>query len=51
MDMIGEFANRVFNSFRPIFDWAINNWSVTITILAMMIFLSGRQRRLNQRRH
>ncbi|MGE5216844.1 MAG: hypothetical protein ACM3SP_07570 [Chloroflexota bacterium] len=51
MNMIGEFASRVFNNLSPVFDWALNNWSVTLTILAMVIYLAGKQRRLNQRRH
>jgi hypothetical protein len=51
MNMIGEFANRIFGGLGPIFDWALNNWSITMMIIIMMIYRSGKQRRLHQHRH
>jgi hypothetical protein len=51
MNMIGEFANRLIGSISPIFDWALNNWAITMMVLIMMIYRSGKQRRLYQHRH
>ena len=51
MNMIGEFANRIIGGISPIADWALNNWWVTMLVLILMIYRSGKQRRLYQHRH
>lgn len=51
MDMLGEFAGRIFLELKPIIDWSLNNWAVTIILLAVMIYGAGRQRRINHHRH
>ena len=49
MDMIGEFVSRLFVELRPLTDWALRNWSVTMIALVALIYWSVRQKRL--RRH
>jgi len=49
MDMIGEFVRRLFVELRPLTDWALRNWSVTMIALVALIYWSVRQKRL--RRH
>ena len=50
MDMIGEFAGRLFLELKPIIDWSLANWAVTMIVLVMMIYWAGKQRRLNRHR-
>jgi len=50
MDMIGEYATRLFSNLRPFLDWAIANWVITVLILGMLIYGAGRQAR-RRRRH
>lgn len=30
MDMLGEFAGRMFLRLKPIIDWSLNHWAVTV---------------------
>ena len=45
MDMIGEFAARLYLELRPITEWALRNWLPTLAILVGLIYWAGRQRR------
>lgn len=49
MDSIGEYVGRLFLELRPIIDWALRNWAITLVVLVALIFWSTRQKRL--RRH
>ena len=45
MEMIGEFAARLYLELRPIIEWALRNWLPTLAILVGLIYWAGRQRR------
>jgi hypothetical protein len=45
MEMLGNFAARIFLDLKPIIDWSLNNWAVTVIVLAVMIYGAGKQRR------
>jgi len=45
MEMLGEFAGRMFLRLKPIIDWSLNHWAVTVGILAVMILGAGKHRR------
>lgn len=49
MDMIGEFVKRLFLELRPIIEWALGHWAVTLIALVALIYWSARQKRF--RRH
>jgi hypothetical protein len=51
MDIIGEYAARLFSSFRPILEWAIAHWAITIVVLGMLIYGAGKQGRHHHRHH
>jgi hypothetical protein len=50
MDIIGEYATRLFSNLRPFLDWAIANWAITLLVLGMLIYGAGKKRR-HRRRH
>lgn len=50
MDMLSEFARRIFLDLKPFVDWLLNHWAVTVIVLAFMIYGSGKQRRPNHHR-
>ena len=45
MDMLGEFAGRIFLHLKPIIDWSLNHWAITVAVLAVMILGAGKHRR------
>lgn len=45
MDIIGEFAGRIYLELRPVTEWALRNWLPTIAVLGGLIYWAGRQRR------
>jgi hypothetical protein len=45
MDMLGEFAGRMFLHLKPIIDWSLNHWAITVAVLAVMILGAGKHRR------
>lgn len=46
MDVIGEFAARLYYyQLRPLTEWALGNWLVTMAILVGLIYWAGRERR------
>ena len=45
MDLIGEFAARLYYTLRPLTDWALRNWLPTMAILVALIYWAGRQHR------
>jgi hypothetical protein len=45
MDMLGNFAGRIFLDLKPVLDWSLNHWIVTVVVLAVMIYGAGKQRR------
>jgi hypothetical protein len=47
MDIVGEFAARLYIELRPLTEWALRNWLPTLAILAGLIFWAGRQRRVH----
>lgn len=49
MDMLSEFAHRMFLDLKPFIDWSLNHWAVTLIALAVMIYGAGKQRRANHR--
>ncbi|HEY7218277.1 MAG TPA: hypothetical protein VH985_07770 [Candidatus Binatia bacterium] len=48
MHVIGEFAGRFLRSLIRLIDWAMNNWTITMIVLVMLIYWAGRQRRLDR---
>jgi len=48
MDVIGEFAERLFLVLKPVIDWALGNWAATMIVLVMLIYWAGKQKRLNR---
>ena len=48
MDMIGEFIGRLFWELRPIIEWALGHWAVTMIFIVGLIYWAGRQRRINR---
>ncbi len=44
MDFVGDFAFRIFSELRPLFDWALGNWVVTLPVLGLLIFGAGKYR-------
>lgn len=48
MDIIGEFAARLYLALRPLAEWALGNWLPTLAILAGLIYWAGRQRRVHR---
>ncbi len=50
MDMLSEFAHRIFLDLKPLIDWLLNHWAVTLIMLAVMIYGAGRQRRVHHHR-
>lgn len=48
MEMIGEFAARIFLALQPLTEWALRNWLPTMAILAGLIYWAGRQRRMHR---
>jgi hypothetical protein len=48
MDIIGEFVARIFSEVRPLTDWALGNWYLTVGILAALIYWAGSQRRTHR---
>jgi hypothetical protein len=48
MDKIGELTTRIFLDLKPVLDWAVRNWAITLIALAILIYWAGRQKRLNQ---
>ena len=48
MDIIGEFVARIYFELRPITDWALGNWYLTVGILAALIYWAGYQRRAHR---
>jgi hypothetical protein len=48
MDMIGKFAARLMSELTWLADWALGNWALTLTILVVLIYWAGRQRRLDR---
>ena len=45
MDIIRELFERLFWELRPLLDWAIRNWALTLVLVVIMIYWAGRQRR------
>ena len=45
MDKLGDFAGRLFLDLKPLIDWSLNNWAVTLLVLAVLIYGAGKQRR------
>lgn len=48
MDKIGELTTRIFLDLKPVLDWAVRNWAITLIALAIFIYWAGRQKRFNQ---
>jgi hypothetical protein len=48
MDLIGGFLERLFSELKPILDWAVTHWAVTLVLLAALIYWVGRRRRLDR---
>jgi hypothetical protein len=44
MEKVGEFAGRFFLEARPLLDWAIRNWAITVVVLALLIYWAGKQK-------
>lgn len=51
MDMIGEFVRRLFVELKPLADWALRNWTVTMIALVVLIYWFVRQKRLRHHHH
>ena len=45
MDIVGEFAARLYIELRPLTEWALRNWLPTLGILVALIYWAGYQRR------
>jgi len=45
MDIIRELVERLILELRPLLDWAIRNWALTLVLVVIMIYWAGRQRR------
>jgi hypothetical protein len=45
MDLIGEFARRLYWELFPVFNWVIRHWAITLAVIAILIYWAGRQRR------
>ena len=45
MELIGELAARLYYQLRPLTEWALRNWLVTMVILVGLIYWAGRERR------
>ena len=50
MDIIGEIVLRLFSELRPLLEWALSNWLITLLVLGVLIFGAGKYRR-PYRRH
>ena len=48
MDIIGEFAARLYLELRPITEWAIRNWLLTLAILIGLIYWAGGKHRVHR---
>ena len=48
MEIIGEFAARLYLELRPLTEWALRNWAATTVILVGLIYWAGRQRRTHR---
>jgi hypothetical protein len=48
MDVFGRFTGQFVSDIVAWFDWAVGNWSLTMVILAILIYWAGRQRRLDR---
>lgn len=48
MDVFRKFAEQFVRDIVAWFDWAVGNWSITMIVLAILIYWAGRQRRLNR---
>lgn len=48
MDVFRKFAEQLVRELIGWFDWAITHWSITIMVLALLIYWAGRQRRLHR---
>jgi len=49
MDIIRELVERLIWELRPVIDWALRNWALTLVLVVILIYWVGRQRR--PRRH
>jgi len=47
MDIIGEFVKHLFLELKPILDWAVNHWAITMVLLIALIYWAARQKRIN----
>ena len=45
IDIIRELAQRLIWELRPLLDWAIRNWALTLVLVVILIYWAGRQRR------
>jgi len=50
MDVFRKFAEQLLHDIIGWFDWAVSNWSITIVVLAILVYWAGRQRRLDRHR-
>jgi hypothetical protein len=41
MDLIGEFARRLYWEMAPFFNWALNNWAISLLTLLLLIRWAG----------
>jgi hypothetical protein len=48
MDIIGRFTRELSREFVAVIDWALNNWAITMGILMLLIYRTGKQRRLKR---
>jgi len=45
MDLIAQFTWHLYSEISPLLVWAVSNWATTLVFLAMVIYLTGRNRR------
>jgi len=45
MDLIGEFTRRLYWEMAPVFNWAFNNWAISVVSLLLLIRWAGHGRR------
>lgn len=41
MDLVGEFTSRLYWEMAPYFNWALNNWAISLVALLLLIRWAG----------
>lgn len=48
MDIIGRVTRELTWELVTVIDWALRNWAITMGILMLLIYRTGKQRRLKR---